>query len=289
MGTPSFCDFPSSPVLPAGDLTALLDAFRRYMAANNLSDNTISAYLYGVKAFFSRYPVLDQNNVSLYKASLMERYRPQTVNMRIRALNCFLKSQDIHDYKIPSVRLQQKSFIDHVISQADYEYLKNCLFRDGQYMYYFAIRFMAATGMRVSELIEVCVEDVLAGYIDVFSKGNRIRRVYIPHDLREPCLKWLENDGRTEGYIFLNRFGSQITTTGVREQLKQFAIRYGLDTSVVHPHAFRHLFARNFIERCDDIAMLSDILGHESIETTRIYLHRSSTEQQQIFNEVVNW
>ena len=87
MGTPSFYDFPSSPVLPAGDLTALLDAFRRYMAANNLSDNTISAYLYGVKAFFSRYPVLDQNNVSLYKASLMERYRPQTVNMRIRALN----------------------------------------------------------------------------------------------------------------------------------------------------------------------------------------------------------
>lgn len=156
-------------------------------------------------------------------------------------------------------------------------------------MYYFAIRFMAATGMRVSELVEVRVEDVLAGYIDVYSKGNRIRRVYIPQELREPCLNWLENGNRTEGYIFLNRFGHQITTTGVREQLKQFATRYGLETSVVHPHAFRHLFARNFIERCDDIAMLSDILGHESIETTRIYLHRSSTEQQKIFNEVVDW
>ena len=105
MGTPSFYDFPPSPVLPAGDLTALLDAFRRYMAANNLSDNTISAYIYGVKAFFSRYPVLDQNNVSLYKVSLMERYRPQTVNMRIRALNCFLKSQDIHPLRPPPAKI----------------------------------------------------------------------------------------------------------------------------------------------------------------------------------------
>ena len=191
MGTPSFYDFPSSPVLPAGDLTALLDAFRRYMAANNLSDNTISAYLYGVKAFFSRYPVLDQNNVSLYKASLMERYRPQTVNMRIRALNCFLKSQDIHDYKIPSVRLQQKSFIDHVISQADYEYLKNRLWEDEQYTFYFIVRFIAATGVRVSELVTFRIEDIKLGHKDVYSKGNKMRRVYVPTRLKCAILDWL--------------------------------------------------------------------------------------------------
>lgn len=263
--------------------------FRAHLELRNMSPNTIRAYLGAVRQFHSLYPEANHANLMLYKCYLIDHYKPQTINLRIRAMNSYMEFCKMPDSRILMVKHRQKPFLENVISQADYEYLKNCLFRDGQYMYYFAIRFMAATGMRVSELIEVCVEDVLAGYIDVFSKGNRIRRVYIPHDLREPCLKWLENDGRTEGYIFLNRFGSQITTTGVREQLKQFAIRYGLDTSVVHPHAFRHLFARNFIERCDDIAMLSDILGHESIETTRIYLHRSSTEQQQIFNEVVNW
>ena len=70
MGTPSSYDLPPSPVLPAGDLTALLDAFRRYMAVNNLSDNTISAYLWGVRAFFACYPELNQNNASLYKADV---------------------------------------------------------------------------------------------------------------------------------------------------------------------------------------------------------------------------
>lgn len=289
MGTPSFCDFPSSPVLPAGDLTALLDAFRRYMAANNLSDNTISVYLYGVKAFFSRYPVLDQNNVSLYKVSLMERYRPQTVNMRIRALNCFLKSQDIHDYKIPSVRLQQKSFIDHVISQADYEYLKNRLWEDEQYTFYFIVRFIAATGVRVSELVALVFTDVQVGYRDLYSKGNKTRRIYIPSSLQKKCLDWLAAEGRRDGPLFISRLGRPMTVSGIRKQLKTFAIRYHLDPEVMYPHSFRHRFAKNFIENGGDIAFLSDLLGHDSIETTHIYLRRTSTEQAILFNRVVDW
>ena len=88
---------------------------------------------------------------------------------------------------------------------------------------------------------------------------------------------------------YFKPFRKLITTNGIRDQLKVFALRYNLDPSVVHPHAFRHLFAKKFIEQCDDIALLSDILGHESIETTRIYLHKSSTEQQDLFNQIVNW
>lgn len=202
MGTPSSYDLPPSPVLPAGDLTALLDAFRRYMAVNNLSDNTISAYLWGVRAFFACYPELNQNNASLYKADLMERYRPQTVNMRIRALNCFLKSQDIHDYKIPSVRLQQKSFIDHVISQADYEYLKNRLWEDEQYTFYFIVRFIAATGVRVSELVALVFADVQVGYRDLYSKGNKTRRIYIPSSLQKSAWTgWRRRDGETALFL----------------------------------------------------------------------------------------
>ena len=187
------------------------------------------------------------------------------------------------------IRHRNRSFLENVISLADYEYLKTCLLRDEKMNYYFAIRLMAGTGLRISELVQLKVEDIQLGYIDLYSKGNRLRRVYIPKSIRQPCLKWLTETNRTSGDLFLNRYGTRISANGIRSQLNHFAVLYNLDPSVLHPHAFRHLFAKNFIEHCSDIAMLSDILGHESIETTRLYLQRSSTEQQQIFNRVVNW
>ena len=289
MGTPRTLRTEKNAAISDGELSLLLDQFHRYMAVNSLSDNTISAYLWGVRAFFACYSELNQNNASLYKADLMERYRPQTVNMRIRALNCFLKSQDIHDYKIPSVRLQQKSFIDHVISQADYEYLKNRLWEDEQYTFYFIVRFIAATGVRVSELVALVFADVQVGYRDLYSKGNKTRRIYIPSSLQKKCLDWLEAEGRRDGPLFISRLGRPMTVSGIRKQLKTFAIRYHLDPEVMYPHSFRHRFAKNFIENGGDIAFLSDLLGHDSIETTHIYLRRTSTEQAILFNRVVDW
>lgn len=270
-------------------LLPTLDEFRLYLELQNMSANTIRAYLYAVRQFLTLYPAISHDSMMLYKCYLIDCYKPQTVNLRIRAMNCYMEFQKLPDNKVLMVRTQHNSFLENVISQADYEYLKHCLLRDGQMQYYFTVRMMADTGMRISELVKVNVEDVKHGYIDLTSKGNRARRVYIPHVVRDPCLEWLESIGRKKGAVFRNKFGTRISTTGIRDQLKVFAYRYNLDPDVVYPHAFRHLFAKNFIERCDDIAMLSDILGHESIETTRIYLHRSSSEQQQIFNQVVNW
>ena len=94
---------------------------------------------------------------------------------------------------------------------------------------------------------------------------------------------------RRSGTLFLNRFGDPLTASGIRIQLKAFAQRYGLSEDVMYPHSFRHRFAKNFIEKCGDIALLSDLLGHDSIETTRIYLRRSSTEQAAIVNRIVKW
>lgn len=282
-------------ILPAAqtqndsELPCLLSNFQTHLEHQNMSPNTIRAYCFAVRQFLNLYPEATHEYMMLYKCYLIEHYKPQTVNLRIRAMNCYLEFLNRPTGKLLMVRMQHKSFLENVISQADYEYFKNCLIRDGQYKYYFAVRFMADTGMRISELVTVTVDDVKCGYINLCSKGNRIRRVYIPRIVRIPCLKWLEHEQRSCGYVFLNRYGHPITTTGIRDQLKQLAIQYSLDPMVVYPHTFRHLFAKNFIERCDDIAMLSDILGHESIETTRIYLHRSSLEQQQIFNQVVNW
>lgn len=95
--------------------------------------------------------------------------------------------------------------------------------------------------------------------------------------------------GKSSGYLFLNRFGERITTRGIAQQLKNYARKYGLNTKVVYPHSFRHRFAKNFLEKYNDISLLADLMGHESIETTRIYLRKTSSEQQQIVDKVVIW
>jgi len=100
---------------------------------------------------------------------------------------------------------------------------------------------------------------------------------------------FLENVISQADYIFLNRFGQRITTRGIAQQLKHFAEKYGLNRDVVYPHSFRHRFAKNFLDRFNDLALLADLMGHESIETTRIYLRRTASEQQKIVDRVVNW
>lgn len=156
-------------------------------------------------------------------------------------------------------------------------------------MWYFVVRFLAATGARISELIKIKVEHVTLGYFDIYTKGGKIRRIYIPKKLREEATEWLSKDKRTTGYLFLNRFGERITTRGISQQLKNYAVRYGLNEKVVYPHSFRHRFAKNFLEKFNDISLLADLMGHESIETTRIYLRRTSTEQQEIVDKVITW
>ena len=254
-----------------------------------MSANTIHVYLYAVEQFYSLYPCLSVSNLQLYKVFLLEHYKPQTVSLRIRAVNCYLEHLGITDMRISMIHMHQKSYLDRIISEADYEYLKSCLLRDKRYLYYFLIRFMAATGARVSEVVQFQAEDVQKGFKEIYSKGNKARRIYIPKALRTDALLWLQAAGIRKGDIFLNRFGRRITPAGIRGQLKTLAVLYGINPDVVHPHSFRHRFAKSFIEKCGDISLLSDLLGHKTIETTRIYLRRSSNEQYEIVNKVVDW
>lgn len=87
----------------------------------------------------------------------------------------------------------------------------------------------------------------------------------------------------------MNRYGERITSRGVLQQLKKFAVKFGIDQNVVYPHSFRHRFAKNFLEKYSDITLLADLMGHESIETTRIYLRKTADEQQAIVDDVVTW
>lgn len=265
------------------------EKFERHLRATSLSENTISSYLFALKQYSEQYGEISRANLKQYKVWLIESYKPKTVNLRLRAINCYLESIGKEKWKLPFVKVQQKSFLENVISEADYEYFKNCLKRDNELFWYFVIRFLAATGARVSELIQIKVEHIKIGHLDLYSKGGKLRRIYIPKALQEEALSWLAEKQQESGFIFLNKYGDRITTRGISGQLKKLAIRYDINPAVVYPHSFRHRFAKSFLERCNDIAFLADLMGHESIETTRIYLRKTATEQREIVDTIIDW
>ena len=267
----------------------MLDEFEKHLQRENLSQNTISAYLLSVRMYEQLGGEITKRNLLAFKGYLMETYKPKTVNLRIQAINKYLDFIKKTNFKLSPVKIQQKNFLENVISDADYKFLKNSLKKEGNWEWYFVVRYLAATGARVSELIQIKVEHVLTGYFDLYSKGGKLRRLYIPKKLKVETESWLKEKSVASGYLFLNRFGERITVRGISQQLKNYAIKYGLNPKVVYPHSFRHRFAKNFLEKFNDISLLADLMGHESIETTRIYLRKTASEQQEIVDKIVTW
>ncbi len=292
----------------------MVEKFKEYLTHSNMAKNTVSAYIYAVNDFNSRHweltneerakskracslPYkekegecqLTKRNLLLYKTYLIETFKPKTVNLRIQALNKYLEYLRKPRLRLKSVKVQQRTYLENVISNADYIFLKNKLKKEDNQEWYFVVRFLAATGARVSELVQLKVEHVNVGYYDIYTKGGKIRRLFIPKKLRDEAQVWLSTNKRESGYLFLNRFGERITTRGIAQQLKNFAVKYGLNPKVVYPHSFRHRYAKNFLEKFNDISLLADLMGHESIETTRIYLRRTASEQQAIIDKVITW
>lgn len=267
----------------------MITQFKAYLAKTNLAENTITSYVWTVTYYLKHYKEVNKKNLLAYKGYLVENFKPQTVNLRLQAVNKFLEFSKQEKLRMKFVKAQQKNFLENVISDADYKFLKTKLKADGYDQWYFIVWFMAATGARVSELLQIKAEHVNVGYLDLYSKGGKMRRIYIPKKLCTEAAKWLKERDLTTGYLFTNRTGNRLSTRGIAIQLKHFAENYGINREVVYPHSFRHRFAKNFLEKFNDIALLADLMGHESIETTRIYLRRTASEQQKIVDKVVTW
>ena len=263
--------------------------FEKQLSKSDLAKNTVTSYVWTVKYFLAHYKEFNRKSLLAYKGYLMENFKPQTVNLRLQGINKYLEFIKKDKLKMKFVKVQQKNFLENVISNEDYKFLKTQLKTDGYMEWYFVVWFMAATGARVSELLQIKAEHVVVGHLDIYSKGGKLRRLYIPKNLQREAKQWLADRGVSSGYIFLNRYGERITTRGIAIQLKHFADKYGLNREVVYPHSFRHRFAKNFLDKFNDLALLADLMGHESIETTRIYLRRTATEQRQIVDKVVTW
>ena len=278
-------------------MTSQLEEFKEFLKKRGASNNTIASYLSTVRLYFSLSPQIDLMDLQKFKTYLLEHFRSNTVNTRIFGMNqylLYLKEQEqipeeLAGFKLSSVKHQQKPFLDNVITKRDYERLKRGLKNDGDMFWYFVVRFLAATGARISELIQIKVEHIRIGCMDLYSKGGKLRKIYFPQKLCMEMLSWLELQGKDSGFIFVNRRGKQITPRGISWQLKVRAKRYRIPVETVYPHSFRHRFAKNFLSKFNDISLLADLMGHESIETTRIYLTQSSKEQSKLIDKIVTW
>lgn len=148
---------------------------------------------------------------------------------------------------------------------------------------------LGTTGMRIGELTNLRIENIQNTIVDIYAKGGKYRRVYIPSKLSKELRNWFISEGRYSGFVFLNRYGNKLSGKGISIQLKTYAREYGINPSVVHPHAFRHFFAKSFLLKYPDLPLLADLLGHENLSTTRLYLRKSSQEQQNLIDKTVTW
>lgn len=158
----------------------MVTKFEKHLSKSDLSKNTVTSYVWTVTYFLAHYKEINSKNLLAYKGYLLEKFKPQTVNLRLQGMNKFLEFIKQDKLKMKFVKVQQKNFLENVISNEDYKFLKTRLKNDGYEEWYFVVWFMTATGARVSELLQIKAEHITAGHLDIYTKGGKIRRLYIP-------------------------------------------------------------------------------------------------------------
>ncbi|MDR3348815.1 MAG: tyrosine-type recombinase/integrase [Acidaminococcales bacterium] len=273
-----------------------INDFRAHLKTLGRQGSSIESYCQAVKLFYSRYDLLTEETAYAYKEGLVDTLKPRSINLRVVGLNRYMKFMGEKDFKLSGVREQQKPFLENVISFADYEFLKKKLREDGDLRSLLLISLLGATGARVSEIVKFKAEHIRAGHVDFYGKGKKYRRVYIPRSTQETALPILAAMGVESGHVFRNSrikrgkgYGKPMSTRGIAGIIKTIGQKYGIDKEVMHPHSFRHLFAKQFLLRHNDIVFLADLMGHEELETTRIYLRKTATEQRAIVDEIIDW
>lgn len=263
-----------------------LEEFKAYLFDKERSINTVDSYARSVGIYFKRYDKVNKRNMMEFKQWQIEQWKPRTAAIRCISMNVYCDFIGHPEYKVKNVKVHNRTTLENVITMEEYQYFLECLKADGNDKLYYMIKFMAATGCRASELVRLEKKSLKTGEQALWTKG-KVRKILIPCNLiSESKYYFAEVESR---YLFPNRYGEQMTTRGVSQQLKKYGRRYGIRDEVLHPHSFRHLFAIQFLEKNKNIALLADIMGHENMNTTAIYLRLSAEEQKKQIDNTVNW
>lgn len=206
---------------------------------------------------------------------------PSSVNAAIASANGFFRYAGWHDLQTRYLRVQRKAFRDSSrdLTLDEYISLVRQAYAAGDTPVALAMETIASTGIRVSELGNITVDVVHAGRADISLKG-KVRVIMLPRRLREKLLDYCENRGLHAGPVFVDEDGRPYSRRYLWGSMKRVGIAAGVDPAKVFPHNLRHLFAITFYRACGDIVKLADVLGHSSVETTRIYLATSGEEHR---------
>lgn len=256
--------------------------FSQHLEHDEKSQATIDKYHRDVMAFWAVVggEPLTKEIVMAYKKHLIERsYAVSSINSMLASVNAFLEYLDLREYKVKNIRTQRQTYCseDKELSKSEYLRLLEASKKNEQLN--LVIQTICGTGIRVSELRYFTVEAVQSGKITVDCK-NKTRTILVPGKLRKLLLQYAKNSRIISGVIFLGKNGKPLNRSSIWWQMKQLCKAAGVLKTKVFPHNLRKLFARTFYSMERDIAKLADILGHSSIDTTRIYIMATGTEHR---------
>ncbi|MCI8978361.1 MAG: tyrosine-type recombinase/integrase [Lachnospiraceae bacterium] len=208
-----------------------------------------------------------------------EGYAPVTVNAKLSALNSFFSFMGWTEFRVKFLRIQRRMFRERSkeLTKEEFERLVATAQKEGKERLMLLMETICATGIRVSELPYITVEAAKAGRAEIDLKG-KIRFIMLPEKLCRKVLKYAAEKNISTGEIFLTRNGTSLSRRQIWREMKELCEKAGVESTKVFPHNLRHLFATAFYKICKDIVKLADMLGHSSIETTRIYLLTSGEE-----------
>lgn len=265
-------------------LTAdIIEDFRKNLELQEKSTSTIEKYTRDVKAFsaYTENAAITKEKVIAYKKYLRNNYAVRSVNSMLASINSLFSFLGWHDLRVKSLKLQQQVFCpeEKELTKAEYARLCKTAERKHNERLNLILQTICGTGIRVSELQFITVEAVKNGEAIVNCKA-KTRAVFIVKELKQKLLRYAAEQNIKSGMIFVTRTGKPISRTNIWREMKDLCEKANVNPKKVFPHNLRHLFARVFYGIEKDIAKLADILGHSSINTTRIYIISTGTEHR---------
>ena len=260
-------------------------AFAVYLKSEEKSENTVEKYIRDVRAFATYVgdTEITKETVISYKGKLLsDNYAARSINSMLASINSLFQFFGWVDLKVKSVKLQRQIYYpeEKELTKAEYMRLVHTAKQKGNERLNLLIQTICGTGIRVSELQYITVEAVKCGEAVVSLKG-KIRSVFIVRELQKKLLRYAAEQRISSGAIFITRSAKPMSRTNIWREMKSLCEKARVNPQKVFPHNLRHLFARTFYGIEKDIAKLADILGHSSINTTRIYIITTGNEHRQ--------
>ena len=260
-----------------------LRQFEAYLFSEERSGATMEKYLHDLRVFYAFMggKKLDKTAILEYKSNLLNKYAVTSANSMLAALNAFFRYLGWYDLCVKQYKIQKTAFCseEKELTKAEYIRLIEVAKRKGNERLNLIIQTICGSGIRVSELQYITVEAVKRGEAFVNCKGKN-RRIFIVAELRKKLLSYIKTQHIKSGTVFVTKNGKPVSRHNIWRDMKALCKDAGVLPSKVFPHNLRHLFARTFYSLEKDIAKLADILGHTSINTTRIYIVTTAVEHK---------